>query len=152
VAGGLLPPFGEPAGERVDDAAVLSVFLRDEPALVHSEQFHLEGNVLVVGGDMAAAIRIGPRTFLVRCDLPPGLEAAKASLEEALRAEGMSCLDNETLLAMPVAIQRLGIRLSTWDLWGAQIDESFAELRAAAAGEWDDLFPEGPPPVGGPPL
>lgn len=150
MAGGLLPPYGEPAGERVDDDTVLAVFLRDDPAVVHSEQFHLEGAVLVAGGDMATAMRIGPRTVLLRRDLPDDLDGARRAVEHALRADGMTCLDSETLLATPIAIQVLGLRLSTWDLWGAQIDESFAELRAAAVGEWDDLL-GGPPPVGGPP-
>lgn len=148
---GLLPPFGQPAGEPVDDGTVLSAFVREDPLPVHSRQFHIEGTVLVAGGDMAAAIRVGPRTFLVRADLPDELAAARQAVQRSFEAEGMSCLDEETLLATPVAIQLIGLRLSTWDLWGAQIDESFAELRAAAVGESDDLFPDGPPPVGGPP-
>lgn len=151
MAGGLLPPFGEPAGDRVDDATVLAAFVRDEPSQVHSAQFHIEGAVLVAGGDVAAAIRIGPRSFLLRADLPEDLQGAKRAVEQALQAEGITFLDGETLLAAPVAIQVLGIRMSTWDLWGADIDESFARLRASAAGEWEDVFPEGPPPVGGPP-
>lgn len=130
---------------------MLSTFVRDEPRVVYSKGFHIEGTVLVSGGDMATAIRIGPRTFLVRADLPDDLLPATVAVRGALEADGMSCLDNETLLATPVAIQLLGLRFSTWDLWGAQIDDSFADLRAAAAGEWDDLFPGGPPPVGGPP-
>ena len=151
MTGGLLPPFGEPAGDRVDDATALTAFVRDEPGVVWSEQFHVEGTALVAGGDRATALRIAPRTFLVRVDLPEDLEPARQALQDTLQAEGMSFLDGETLLAAPVAIQLLGARTSLWDLWGADIDESFADLRAAAAGDWDDLFPEGPPPVGGPP-
>ena len=150
MSNGLLPPFGEPPGDRADDGTVLSGFIGENPAVVHSGQFHVEGTVLVAGGDMAAAIRLGRRTFLVRGDLPDDLQPAKQAVEHALRADGLTCLDDETLLATPIAIQRLGLRFSTWDLWGAQIDESFAELRGAAAGEWDDVFPDGPPPVGGP--
>jgi hypothetical protein len=151
VTGGLLPPFGEPAGDRVDDATVVAAFVGDDQAEVWSEQFHAEGTTLVAGGDVAMAIRVAPRTFLVRVNLPESLEPAKRAVEEGLAAQGMSFLDGETLLAAPVAIQRLGLRTSLWDLWGADIDESFADLRSAAAGEWDDLFPGGPPPVGGAP-
>lgn len=151
VSSGLLPPYGEPAGQRVDDDRVLAAFIGDAPVSLHSEQFHVEGTVLVAHGDLAAAIRLGRRTFLVRSDLPDGLRPAMQAVEHALGTEGMTCLDGETLLATPVAIQLLGLRFSAWDLWGAQIDESFAELRGAAAGEWNDLFPEGPPPLGEPP-
>jgi len=150
VTNGLLPPYGEPVGDRVDDARVLEVFIGDEPVLVHSSLLHLEGATLVAGGDVATAMRIAPRTFLLRIDIPPDLEPATRAVQQALTAAGMKCVDSESLLAAPVAIQVLGLRTSTWDLWGSDIDDSFAELRAAAAGEWDDLFPQGPPPVPGP--
>lgn len=151
MTGGLLPPYGEPAGDRVDDAAVLTAYLRDEPAAVWSPRFHIEGMTLVTGGDRALGLRIGRRSFLVRVDLPDDFAAARQAFRDALTADGIGFLDGETLLAAPVAIQVLGSRTSLWDLWGADIDEAFADLRAAAAGEWDDLFPGGPPPVGGPP-
>lgn len=147
---GLLPPYGEPVGDRVEDARVFEVFIRDEPVLVHSPLLHLEGATLVLGGDVAIAMRIAPRTFLLRCDLPPDAEPASRAAKLALGAAGCSCLDEESPLATAVAIQVLGLRTATWDLWGSDIDEAFAELRAAAAGEWDDLFPQGPPSVPGP--
>ena len=147
---GLLPPYGEPVGDRADDARVLEVFVNDEPALVHSPLLHLEGATLVAAGDMATAMRIAPRTFIVRVDLPADLEPARRAVQLALGAAGIRLVAGECLLAAPIAIQVLGLRTSTWDLWGADLDEAFAELRAAAAGEWDDLFPQGPPPVPGP--
>ena len=150
MSGGLLPPYGEPAGDRVDDARVIEVFVLDEPAPVHSGTFHLEGAALIAGGDVAAAMRIGPRSVLLRLDMPYDLEPARRAVQQALSAAGMSCVDSESLLAAPIAIQRLGLRTSTWDLWGSDIDESFADLRAAAAGEWGDIFPDGLPPVPGP--
>lgn len=151
MTGGLLPPFGEPAGDRVDDATVVAAFVGGDTAAMWSEQFHAEGTALVAGGDVAVAIRVAPRTFLIRVNLPESFEPSRRAVEEALEAQGMAFLDGETLLAAPVAIQRLGLRTSLWDLWGGDIDESFADLRSAAAGEWDDLFPGGPPPVGGAP-
>lgn len=149
---GLLPPYGEPVGDLADDARVLEVFIDSEPVLVHSALFHLEGSTLVAGGDIAAAMRLAPRTFLVRLDVPVDLEPARLAVQQALTAAGMTCVDSESLLAAPIAIQVLGLRTSTWDLWGGDIDEAFAELRSAAAGEWADLFPGGPPPVPGPGL
>ena len=131
---GLLPPFGQPSGPPADDAAVLEAFIRGEQA-GHSSQFHVEGPTLVASWDVAAAMRIGARTFLVRVDLPPNLLPVKGTVEQALAAEGMSLLDAETLLAAAVAVQVLGLRFSTFDLWGADLDEAFADLRAAAQGE-----------------
>ena len=131
---GLLPPFGQPSGPPADDGAVLQAFARGEQA-GHSSTFHVEGPTLVAAWDVAAAIRIGDRTVLVRVDLPPNLLPVKESVEQALAAEGMTLLDSETLLAAPVAVQVLGLRFSTFDLWGADIDEGFADLRAAAQGE-----------------
>ncbi len=92
---------------------------------------------------MAAAIRISNDTVLVRLDVPSGMEDVKTAVEHALSNEGFTLLDEETLLATPVAVQWLGLRASSWDLWGRDIDQAFADLRAAAAGE---LF-EGLPPV-----
>lgn len=147
---GLLPPFGEPVGDRVDDARVLAVFLTGEPALVHSPLMHLEGATLVGDGDVAVAMRLAPRTFLLRTELPPAVQPVSDSLQGALGEAGITRLDQESPLAAAVAIQVLGIRMAMWDLWGADIDEAFHELRTAAAGEWSDMFPAGPPVVPGP--
>ena len=54
--------------------------------------------------------------------------------EHAVREAGMVLLDERTLLATPVALQRLGLRISEWDLWGDDIDEAFARLREIAVG------------------
>ena len=150
MSDGLLPPFGIPLGEPADDARVMEVFIGAEPVIVHSPTYHFEGATLVAGGDIGVALRLTPRAFLVRLDVPPDMEGARDAVREALGAAGMSCVDNDTLLAAPIAIQVLGLRSSSWDLWGADIDEAFMELRSAAAGEWDGLFPEGPPPMPGP--
>jgi len=137
VSGGILPPFGEPSGTPADDGTVLEDFLAgDRPRADHySELFHVEGKVLMVQADMACAIRIGPTGVLVRLDLPDELAGVKPALERAMVGRGMAGLDNETKLGPAVAIQLLGLRLSTWDLWGGDIDAAFAELRTAAAGD-----------------
>ena len=139
---GILPPFAERPGPPVDDAAVLGAFARNEAA-GHSPRFHVEDSVLIAAPGLATAMRIGPATILVRLDVPPDMAGAKRAVEEALGAEGMALLDEETLLATPVAVQRLGLRASSWDLWGRDLDEAFAALRAAAVGE--PLLPDVPP-------
>ena len=95
---------------------------------------------------MAAAMRISDDTVLVRLDIAAGMEDAKAAVEQALSDAGFTLLDEETLLATPVAVQWLGLRVSSWDLWGRDIDKAFSDLRASAAGE---LFEGLPPVLGG---
>ncbi len=132
---GLFPPFADPGGPPVDDASVLEAFARGDPGAGHSERLHVEGQVLLVHRDVAAALRIGPTTVLVRADLPHAVADVKAQVEAALTAEGLTLLDEATPLATPVSIQVLGVRMSTWDLWGTDIDVAFAALRSAAVGE-----------------
>ncbi len=136
---GLLPPYGEASGPRVEDADVVRAFARGEDA-GHSERFHVEGSVLVVGFDLAVGMRLEPGTVLVRVDLPQAMAGVKGAVEEVLASEGLQRLDEETLLAEPVAVQWLALRGSTWDLWGQDIDEAFAALRSAAVSD-----PFGPP-------
>ncbi|MGI9120689.1 MAG: hypothetical protein ACR2G7_11320 [Acidimicrobiales bacterium] len=142
MAEGVVPPFVEPTGPAVDDAAVLQAFGRDQAA-GHSPRFHVERPTLLVGRNVAAAVRIAPRTVLVRRDLPDELAPARADVEEALAAEGMECFDEETLLATPVALQLFALRVSSWDLWGDDIDDAFAALRAACVAEPTRPFADG---------
>ncbi len=137
MTGGILPPYGEPAGEPADDDSVLRDFLSPEKSRAHhhSALFHVEGNVLMAQADMACAIRLGPSSVLLRLDLPEDLEGVKRSVETAMTEAGMTKLDEETKLGPAVAIQLLGLRLSTWDLWGTDIDQAFGELRTAAVGD-----------------
>ena len=145
MPGGLLPPFGDPDGEQVDDATVLARFTAGGAGGVFSPSLHIEGAALMVARDQAAALRLAPRTVLVRVDLPPDGQAVRPVVERALGVAGLRRLDDATLFAAPIAIQVLGLRQSTWDLWGADIDEAFADLRNAAAGDWGaEVFPEGP--------
>ena len=131
---GLLPPFGEPPGPRTDDGAVLAAFVEGGPA-GHSGRFHVEEAALVAGGDVAVALRLGHGAVLVRLDLPDARAGVQPEVERALAAAGMERLDRDTLLGVPVALQLLGLRLSSWDLWGHDIDAAFAALRAIAVGD-----------------
>lgn len=133
----MLPPYGEPGGTPGDDGSVLNDFLGGEQAKAdhHSELFHVEGNVLMAQADVACALRLGPTTVLLRLDLPESLEGVKRTVEAAMAEAGMVRLDEETKLGPAVAIQVLGLRLSTWDLWGTDIDRAFSDLRTAAAGD-----------------
>jgi len=133
VSEGLLPPFGEASGPQAGDVDVVSAFAQGRPA-GQSERFHVEGSVLVAGFDLAVGMRIGTDTVLVRLDMPADAEEHRVVIEEVLSGQGMTLLDEETLLATPVAVQWLALRGSTWNLWGRDIDESFAALRKAAVG------------------
>lgn len=146
MSDGLLPPYGKPSGPPSQDEDVLRAFARGEQA-GHSGNFHVEGPTLVASVDVAAALRIGAATILVRLDLPGELLELKEAVERALTAEAMTCLDDDTLLATAVAVQVLGLRTARFDLWGRDLDEAFADLRAAAAGEtWGGAVPTGHEP------
>lgn len=129
-----LPPFAVPPGPPVEEAAVLAAYATGAPA-GHSDRFHVEDDQLLVDRDVPAALRLGPEAVLVRADLPDDLADAKLPVTTALAAAGMSLLDEETLLAAPVAMQVLGLRLSSWDLWGTDIEAAFNRLRAAVVGD-----------------
>lgn len=113
--------------------------MRREPT-GYSALFHAEGAVLLACGDVPIALHIGPEVVLVRTDLPDGMEPLRASVEQVFAASHLALLDTETLLAVPVALQMVGLRLSSWDLWGADIDEAFAALRAIAVSEPPDVI------------
>ena len=136
---GMGPPYIEPTGPAVDDATVLHDYARNVTA-GHSPRYHVERPTLIVGRNVAVALRIGDDTVLVRADLPDGFLDAKGEVEAALAAVGMTCFDEDTLLAIPVALQELGLRQSSWDLWGNDIDAAFAALRAGCLSEQPGPF------------
>ncbi|MDP9073950.1 MAG: hypothetical protein M3N98_07215 [Actinomycetota bacterium] len=143
----ILPPLAQPTGPRYDDDAVVRAFAQGRFA-GHSIRFHVEGLALMVDRTDAAALRVGPSAVLVRTDLDDAQLSARPMVEEALSVQGLVCLDRDTLLAAPIAIQVLGLRLSSWDLWGTEMEEAFASLRAGATGE--ELHPVlgwNPPPA-----
>lgn len=130
----MLPPFGKPPGHRVPDADVLMAYAHDDVA-GYSARLHVEGAVLYIDALFVAALRLTPGTVLVRRDVPDDVRAMVPRIEAALEVAGMAPLDENTLLGVPVALQMVGIRLSDWDLWGADIDVAFAALRAIATGD-----------------
>jgi hypothetical protein len=139
----ILPPYAAPTGPLNDDEAVVRAFARGV-YVGHSVGFHVESDALMVDRMDAAALRLGPSTILVRVDLEDDLEHARPVVEGVLEDEGFTCLDRNSLLAAPVALQVLGLRLSSWDLWGTDIDEAFLRLRTAAVGdEWNPVLATG---------
>ncbi len=143
-----LPPLFEPRGPRDTDEEVVRAFLRHAGPTPHSERLHVEDRVLRVDGDMPLALWVGPRTVLVLRDIPDDLGDIRARVQETLAAEGLTMLDEQQPLGVAVGMQYVGARTVTWDLWGADIDEAFADLRRAAVGGDDDMILGG----GGPPL
>lgn len=137
----LLPPYAAPTGPLNDDETVVRAFAQGM-YVGHSNRFHVEGQALMVDRmDATAALRVGPTTLLVRLDLPDEQLSAQPIVEQVLRDEGFTCLDRDSLLAAPVAIQVLGLRLSSWDLWGKDLDEAFHCLRVAAVGDdWNPIL------------
>lgn len=143
-----LPPLYEPRGPRDTDEEVVRAFLRHVGPSPHSERLHVEDRVLRVDGDMPLALWVGPRTVLVLFDIPDGVADIRATVEAALGTEGLTKLDEQSPLGIPVGMQLVGARAATWDLWGADIDEAFADLRKAAVGGDDDMLLGGGLPPG----
>ena len=143
-----LPPLYEPKGPRGTDEEVVRAFLRHDGPTPHSERLHVEDAVLRVDGDMPLALWIGARAVLVLADVPEQLVDVRAAVEQVLTGEGLTKLDEQSPLGIAVGIQLVGARTVTWDLWGADIDEAFADLRKAAAGGDDDMLQGGGLPPG----
>lgn len=106
--------------------------------------------MLLVDRDVPLALRLGlGRTVLLRIDLPDDAATLRTGVEAVLTAGGLRLLDEDTQLGIAVGVQLVGLRMSTWDLWGADIDDAFADLRTAAVGgSGDVLLGGGGPPVG----
>jgi hypothetical protein len=144
-----LPPYVEPHGPEGDDAAVVAAFLAgDIPP--HSARLHVEGPVLMADRDVPLALRLSPTAALLRVDLSEAVAEVRRVVEGVLTAEGLRLLDEESPLGIAVGVQLVGLRASTWDLWGTDIDEAFAALREAAVGGPNDIILGGgsPPPPG----
>lgn len=135
---GLRPPFGAAPGPAAGDSDVIAAFAMGSPA-GHSPTFYAEGPVLMVDGDIPAALRAATGTVLVNLDLPDDMASYRPIVESALSAAGLRLLDEETLWGLPIAIQLAGLRLGRFDLWGLDLEESFAAVRVAAIG--DDAIP-----------
>lgn len=130
---GIRPPFGAAPGPLETDHAVIRAFAEGGRA-GHSRDFYAEGRVLLADGDQAVALLVEPGTVLVRVDLTEDLLERRGTVEAELRAAGLSFLDGDTLWGVPVALQLAGLRLSSWDLWGTDLDDAFAAVRRTAAG------------------
>ncbi|MBA2280414.1 MAG: hypothetical protein M3527_01385 [Actinomycetota bacterium] len=133
---GMRPPFGQPPGPREGNPAVIAAFVRGERS-GHSHRFYAEGPLLLADGDQTIAIRVEPGTVLVRVDLTDDLAGDRRAAETGLAAAGLRMLDEDTLWGVPVALQLAGLRLSSWDLWGADLETAFAAVRRTAVGDGD---------------
>jgi hypothetical protein len=136
-----LPLYSEGTPEPPEeDHVVLTAFAAGLPS-GRSTSYAMEGPVLMVDGDVPAALRLDPRTILLRQDLPDDVAWARAPVAAAVEEAGYLLCDEDTLFATPVAVQVLALTHSEWDLWGVDLDEAFAALRVAALGEaWDPVL------------
>ena len=145
-----LPPYIEPRGPEGDDAAVVRAFLAGEAGPPHSARLHVEGPVLMVDRDMPLALRLSPTAALLRIDVGDDVAGVRRDVTDVLTADGLTLLDEDSPLGIAVGVQLVGARASTWDLWGADIDEAFAALReAAVGGPGDMILGGGSPPSAG---
>ncbi len=134
-----MPPYVEPRGPAGDDEDVVRAYVRNELA-PYSGMFHVEGPVLMADRDQAIALRLGPRSFLVNHEVFPAIQSAKELTEAIMTSEGLQLFDEDTLYGASVGVQQVGLRYTTWDLWGADIEQAFADLRVQAAGGQEDIL------------
>jgi hypothetical protein len=140
----MLPPLAEPGGPRRTDVELVRDFVRGEPEGA-SPTLHIEGGLLVGGSSTPLAVRIGEWSVLTRRDVPEGMLPLRTLAEQVLGTEGLSLLDEDTPLGIPAGIQLAGLRVATWDLWGADIEQAYAYLRQAVVGSDPTFAPdEGP--------
>ncbi|MEX2659540.1 MAG: hypothetical protein WD232_07600 [Acidimicrobiales bacterium] len=131
---GVRPPFGEAPGPLTSDNEVVGHFARGH-SCGHSRRLYAEGPLLIADGDQTVAIRVAEGVVLVRTDVPDDVMKHRRVVETLLGEEGLDLLDEDTLWGVPVALQLAGLRLSTWDLWGTDIDLGFSAVRAVAVGD-----------------
>ena len=146
-----LPPYVEPRGPEGDDPAVVRAFIAGGNAPPHSARLHVERRqVLLVDRDVPLALRLGPTAALLRIDVGDDLAGVRREVAEVLTADGDAQGGVLVEQAEAVGVQLVGARASTWDLYGADIDEAFAALREAAVGGAGDMILGGgsPPPPG----
>lgn len=134
MSDGLLPPFGPPPGPAAPAEKVLAAFVT-HGAAAHSRRLHVEGPALYLDRSFVLALRLTRGAVLVRTDLASEESPPLDALANALTRAGLRCLDEATRLGVPVALQLVGLRLSEWDLWGADLDDAFRVLRSAASGD-----------------
>ncbi len=132
-------PFFDPSDRGAADDDVVRAFARNQPSAA-SPLFHAEGPVLMADRDMPTALRVGDRSFLVNREMPASLTRAKNLVEAVFVSEGLELYDEETLYGPAVGVQLVGLRFTSWDLWGADIESAFADLRMAAAGGEEDIL------------
>ena len=142
-----LPPYIEPRGPEGDDPAVVRAFLGGGNAPPHSARLHVEGQVLLVDRDVPLALRLSPTAALLRIDLGDDMAGVRRDVAAVFAADGLTLLDEDSPLGIAVGVQLVGARASTWDLWGADIDQTFAALRQAAVGGPDDMILGGGGPL-----
>lgn len=121
------PHFPATTSSPNDQAA--ACFVRGEPT-GDTVDLSVSGEVLLVGGRIAVALRGGTGAVFIRADLPAELADVRASVERALAAEGLGLLDSNSTLAGPLARERLGVESARWDLWGRDLADVFAALSA----------------------
>lgn len=134
MPGALLPPFAEPTGPKVSLRDLIGSFL-DGTATGFSDEAHIETNQLLLERMVSAAVRLSQDSVLLRRDLPPDLAGCANALESHLRSNGLDLVDPDTRLGDIAAIQTIGIRGGSWDLWGRDASTARRDLERVVMGD-----------------
>lgn len=135
-------PFGAPTGPSLSTPALLARYL-DGRKDGTSPDAHVRGELLLAH-DQALAVRLDG-AVLVRLHLPgvqhlaPEVLALRDTLQEALTAEGMVLVEEDSALAGIVGIEVAGLRGEAWSLWADDPERGQTALARRALGDVPDV-------------
>ncbi len=145
MPGAVLPPYGSPSGPELSLDGVIDAFLEGARS-GFSEKVHIEDDMLLADRMVAVGVRLGPRSVLIRDDIPLEVTKTREAVEALLTDRGLTKLEPDARLGDVAAIQVTGVRGGVWDLWGDDAERARRDLERAAVGG-DNValqFSEGP--------
>ncbi len=137
----MLPPYARPLGPELPLPELLESFLAGADDGFSAEA-HVEGPQLLVARMIPVAVRLGPRSLLVRADTPEEAVATKAAIEFLLASSGLRKVEPKAALGDVAAIQITAVRGGEWDLWGEEAGPAHRDLERAVLGDDEHALTE----------
>ncbi len=135
----LLEPRPRPIGPRaplvfaaVDDLEVLDALVKGGSRRAFGPSLHIEGDCLFFDGWWQAMFRVGPTTFSIRDEEPPGKTTILADAAEALRAMGLQEVPASPALLYAITYTEIALGLVQWKIWSTDLDTANEALSVRA--------------------
>lgn len=104
-------------------------------------KLHIEGDCLVLDGWWEAAFRVGPTTFAVRAEPPPGGATVVDDVAAELAAQGLQEVPVDPSLLCAITYTAIDLGLVDWKLWSSDVATAQAALAARAG--YDTFLTDG---------